>query len=250
MSRATTFLGAFHLIGNALLLWLGYYWLGVGESTMGRLLWSGLLAILILCSALWLHGSAFAYFRFGDQSTIRPAVRAAIVHLAPLFVLAVVTLVVYAALAWWRDYSTQPALKIASWLTLKVRKPVKPATIQAGFNGVLWIVRWAIIPVLILPFASAVAAKGWHGFRGESRDVRSRWLYWVEVVALCVIGLWLPLKMITWVPGFHSFGIQMASFVVRLLLAYLIFTASLLLLEFVTSGGNPRVNQPRTVGAP
>jgi len=250
VTGASRWLYLTHLVGNALLLWLGYYWLGVGESTTARLLWSALLAVIGLCGALWLHGAGFAYFRFPDRLAIRPAFQAALAHLPALFLLAIVALLIYGLLAWWRDYSVQPALKIASYLTLKTRKPVKPASAQAVFDGALWLVRWLVVPVILLPLASAIASKGRHGFRGESRGVRRRPLYWIEVIGLLLIGIWLPLKLIVWVPGLHSFGMQMVSFLFRLLIAYLLFTAALLSLEFFTSGGRPRVSQVKTASAP
>ena len=46
-----------HLGANALLLWLGYEWLGVGESTRLRLLFSALEALAILALFCWLHGA-------------------------------------------------------------------------------------------------------------------------------------------------------------------------------------------------
>ena len=250
MTGASRWLFLTHFVGNALLLWLGYYWLGVGESTTTRLLWSGILAVIMICGALWLHGAGFAYFRFPDRSAARPAFRAALAHLPALFLIAIVALLIYGALAWWGDYSTQPALKMASYLTLKTRKPVKPASVQAVFNGVLWVMRWLVVPVILLPLGSAIASKGWHGLRGESRGVRRRPLYWIEVIGLLLVGIWVPLKLIVWVPGLSSFGLQMVSFVLRLLIAYLLFTAALLSLEFFSSGGRPRVSQARTASAP
>jgi hypothetical protein len=231
MTRATSVFCLMHFVGNALLLWLAYNWLGVGESTMGRLLWSACLALLITVAALWLHGSGFVFFRT-DRSALLPALGTALRNLLPLFALAVVVLILYGLLAWWRDYSAQSAFKIASYLTLKLRKPVKPASVQAIFNGVLWIVRWVILPVLLLPLAANMANKGWRGYR--SRFPRY-WLYWIEVVVLLLCGIWAPLKLIAWVPAFSSFGVQMTSFLFRLLIAYLLFVAAWLLLELFTS---------------
>jgi len=235
MTRATRFLWLMHFVGNALLLWLAYYWLGVGESTIGRLLWSAVLAALILCGALWLHGSGFVFFR-SDRTALSPALRTALRNLLPLFVLAIVALFVYGLLSWWRDYSSQPAFKIASYLTLKSRKPVKPATIQSIFNAVLWLVRWTVIPVLLLPLSANVANKGWRGYNREAWRQSSRWLYWIQVVTLLVGGIWLPLKLINWVPHLNAFSMQMASFLFRLLIGYLLFVTACLLLELVSSG--------------
>lgn len=235
MRRATAILGLMHLVGNALILWLGYYWLGVGESTMARLAWSAVVALLVMCSALWLHGSALVYFRSG-QAELSGSLRTALRNLAPLFLLAVAVLVVYALLGLWRGYSSHPAFNIASYITLKLRKPLKPASVQRVFDGILWLVRWLVVPALALPLASNLAYKGWRGIRGVSWRLSGSWLYWIEVLALLVCGVWLPLKLVTWVPRFSAFGTQMVSFLVRLLIGYLLFTGCWLLLEFSSSG--------------
>lgn len=225
MSRATLILCLMHLLGNALLLWCAYYWLGIGESSILRLLWSALLAAMIMAGALWLHGSGFAFFRT-DRSALTPALRTAVRNLLPLFVLAVIAIIIYALLAWWRDYSTHPVFKIASYVTLKLRKPVKPPSVQAIFDAALWVVRWAVLPVLLLPMASSVANQGWGGFHGAGWKRSRQWRYWIQVVVLLLAGIWLPLHLITWVPGLSGFGMQMTSFLFRLLLAYLLFVAS------------------------
>ena len=231
MSRATRVLTLIHFVGNALLLWLAYYWLSVGESTIGRLAWSAILAVLIAAAALWLHGTGFTFFRT-DRSALSAPLLTALRNLLPLFLLAIAVVVVYGLLSWWRDYSAQPVFKIASYVTLKLRKPVKPGTVQTIFNGALWILRWVLLPVLLVPLTSHIANKGWRGFRPS---IPRHWLYWLEVVVLLICGIWLPLKLITWVPKLSSFGMQMTSFVIRLLIGYLLFVTAWLLLELFTS---------------
>jgi hypothetical protein len=215
MSRKT--LAITHLLGNAILLWLAYYWLGVGESTISRLIWSALLAVLMLAAAVWLHGSGFSDFKTALQ------------NLLPLCVFAIIVLTFYGVLAWWKDYSSAPAFKIASYITLKLRKPLKPATVQTIFNGILWLVRWWILPSYLLPSAAKVASDGWQGYRRFQASIR--WLYWIEVIALLLAGIWLPLKLIVWVPALTSFSMQMMSFIIRAAVAYLLFVTSCLLLE-------------------
>lgn len=206
-----------HLVGNAILLWLAYYWLGVGESTISRIIWSAILATLILVAAVWLHGSGFSDFK------------AALRNLAPLFLLAILVLILYGLLSMWRDYSAQPAFKVASYLTLKLRKPVKPAAVQTILNGLLWLVRWWLLPILLLPLAAQIASRGWSGYR--HLQIPRRWLYWIEVIALLLAGIWLPQKLIAWVPKLTSFSMQMVSFIIRASVAYLLFVTSCLLLE-------------------
>jgi hypothetical protein len=231
-----------HLCGNALLLWGGYYWLGVGESSGGKLVWSAFVALACVCAALWLHGAAMAYFRDSPAPFISAAR-----NLFPVLLAALAALGIYLLLARWQSHTAQTAFQIASYITLKLRKPLKPDTVSHVFDAVFWIVRWAVLPVILLPLFAALASLGWSGFRGGFWGAAKRWLYWIETPALLVCAFWVSLKLIGWVPHMNSFGMEMASFVVRALAAYLLMTAALLLLEFFTSAGSPRSSQPSTV---
>jgi hypothetical protein len=225
-------LAAVHLVGNALLLWLGYYWLGLGETRAAALAWSALVALLLLTLACWLHGATFAYFADTRRLPLRRL---------PLLVAAVIVLLaVYWALAEWSDYSSQPAFRVASYLTMTFRKPVKPATVLSVFKLALWLVRWMAVPVLSLPVICGIAT------RHRSR----KWWYWIATPLLLVCALWLPLKLMGWTPHAGSFAMQMFSFVVRLPIAYLLFVGAWLVLEFLTSGGSPRATQSSTVASP
>jgi len=231
--RSLAPLAAAHLVGNALLLWLGYYWLGLGETRAATLLWSALVALLLLTLACWLHGATFVYF---SLKVLRLPLR----RLATLVLSAIVLLAIYAALAQWSAYSSQPAFKIASYLTMTFRKPVKPTTVLHVFNFVLWLVRWMVVPVLALRILCDIA----------TRQHPRRWWLWIATPVLLLCALWLPLKLMGWMPHAGSFAMEMFSFVVRLLVAYLLFVGAWLVLVFLTSGGSPRSTQPNTVASP
>jgi hypothetical protein len=232
--RSTGLFVGIHLAGNAVLLWLGYYWLGLGESRAGALLWSGVVAALVVCLACWLYGAGFAFF---PQRRVGAAFRAALRRLAPLVVAAIAVVVVYVLLGRARDAMDNPGFRLASWLTLTLRKPVKPATVQAIFHAVFWVLRWVVAPVLLLPVGPAIVSRGWAGFGAVGARCR-RWLYWLEAPALLLIALCLPLKLVAWAPHMSSFGGEMTSFVVRAAVAYLLFAAGWLGLAFVTREEN------------
>lgn len=239
MSAAARKLFVLHLVANALLLWLGYEWLGVGESTRLRLLWSALDALAILALVCWLHGATLVFFRTGEPK-ISGAFRTALRHVPALLAAAILVIALYGLLAWVAGASGQPAFRLASWLTLKLRTPVKPVTIARIFLGAFWIVRWVIVPVALLPMASGIAARGWRGF-GEF-SWRGGWRYWLEVPLLLVAGLWLPFVVLGWVPAVSGFTLEMVSFSVRMLAAYLLFVGAIWTLERVTAAkGNKDV---------
>ena len=213
-----------HLAANALLLWLGYLWLGVAESTRLRLVVSAFEVLAILALACWLHGATLVFFRAGDA-----AFRTSMRHLPALVAAAVVVLALYGLLAWAAAASGQPAFRLASWLTLRLRTPVKPANIARIFLGGFWIVRWIVLPVALLPMASGIACRGWRGF-GEF-TWRGGWRRWLLVPLLLVAGLLLPFILLSWVPPVGTFTLETVSFSLRILAAYLLFVGALWTLE-------------------
>jgi hypothetical protein len=234
MSTAARQLFLLHFVANALLLWLGYEWLGVGESTRVRLLFSALDALAILALVCWFHGATLVFFRTGGEPEISGAFRTALRHIPALVVAATLVLVLYGLLVWAAAASGQPAFRLASWLTLKLRTPVKPATMARIFLGGFWIVRWVALPVALLPMASGIAARGWRGF--VEFGWRGGWRYWLEVPLLLVAALLLPFVVLGWVPAVSGFTLEVVSFTLRMLVAYLLFVGALWTLERVTAG--------------
>ena len=243
-----------HLAANALLLGLGYYWLGIGESRAVALAWSGFVALLLAGLGCCAYSATLVYFRDEGNAQTATAWRTAFRNLLPLAAAVLAIALVYWLLAYGTDSGEKPPLRtitfrIASWLTLKLRKPVRPASILRIFTVALWFIRWTVLPVLLLPVASAVAAKGWRGFQAIKPRVRE-WRYWVAVPILLLCSLWVPLWLIQWVPGVKGFWMQAVSFSLRSAFAYLLWGAAWLALAFITSRGRPVLTQPSTVVSP
>jgi hypothetical protein len=226
-----------HLVANALLLWLGYEWLGTAESTRGRLVWSGVDALAILALVCWFHGATLVFFRKRGELRINEAFWTALRHVPALLTAAILVLALYGLLAWAAGASGQPAFRLASWLTLKLRTPVKPATVARVFLGGFWIVRWVVFPAALLPMASGIAERGWRGF-GEF-SWRGGWRYWVEIPLLLVAGLLLPFVVLGWIPAVSGFTLELVSFSSRALVAYLLFVGSIWTLERITAARGP-----------
>jgi hypothetical protein len=236
------------LIGNALLLWVIYYWLGIGEGSAGELIWSALVALAIAFAACWLHGAAFAYFGPAKRQ-LRPACARTLRHVLPLLLAACAAAGVYILLARCGTWSARPAFRIASYLTLKLRTPVKPSSVLRWFHGAIWLLEWMVVPVLALPMLAGIASRGWAGFADFGARARS-WLYWIATPVLALLALWVPFRIYGWVPHAGSFGMEMTSFVLRIAAAYLLFLGAWLSLVFITSGGMPRFTHSRTAASP
>lgn len=250
MNRPAFGLVIAHLVGNALLLYVGYRWLGMSESDGPHLLASISALLLFVFGALWLHGTAFASFdRTGNGSFGSAALRT-LRHLLPLFVLAVAAAVIYGLLAWWHDSFQHNAFAIGSYTTMKLRKPVSPSSIERGFHAFIWILRWMVVPVILLPLAAGAATNGRPGIHWRSLARGRSVIYWLEVCALLLCAIWLPLRLVNWIPPVSSFNGQFASLAARLGFGYLLFVAALLSLEFFTASGRPRLTQVSTASVP
>jgi hypothetical protein len=232
-------LAAVQLAGNAIALWLGYYWLSVGEARMGLLLWSFTVALLTAALFLWMHGAGLAY----PCDPYRPPFARSLGRLPALLAAAVLVLMLYIGVGLLQDALRDPAFHLASWLTLKLRKPVKPATMLRVIAAIFWLIRWIALPILLLPWIRNIAAGGFAGFRPR-RSFRS-WHDRRLTPLLLLAALWLPSRVLAWHPPMSSFGLEMASFLVRAAIAYLLFVAGLLTLE-----GMPLVTQRRRAPSP
>jgi len=231
---------ATHAVGNALVLGLAYYWLGIGESSAATLAWSAALAVVILSMACCLHGGTLVFFRADQPRSLSAAFRTVSRHMAPLLAAVILIAAVYWLLAQWAAYSATPALRIASWCTLKLRQPIKPATVLHAFDLVLALVRWMVVPVFVLPMFSGIAARGWRGAAEFGRHRRSRF-YWFAAPLLLLCALALPGQLIAWVPRVGSFTLEMLSFTARVAVSYLLFIAAWTFLASLTSGGKQGV---------
>jgi hypothetical protein len=245
-------LGFVHLVANAFLLGFGYFWLGISDARGSALALSVLIGLVLLTLACSTYGATFAFFGAVERKVL-PAWKTAARNLLPLAVAAVAIALLYWLLALIQDYSSDPAFTLASYLTLTFRKPVTPASISKVFGGVLTLVRWVILPVVLLPLLSAIATQGWPGFkaRGTSGGAGARtWWYWLAAPLLLLAAIEGPLKLLTWTPRTGSFGMEAVSFLLRAALAYLLFGAAWLALAFATSAGKPRFTQSNTAVSP
>jgi len=57
---------------------------------------------------------------------------------------------------------------------------------------------------------------------------------------LLLIAVWVPLKLVAWVPHMKTFNGEMTSFVLRAAAAFLLFVSGWLVLAFVTAQAKSR----------
>jgi hypothetical protein len=179
-----------HVPGYAAVAALVYWWLSLSDSSLHGLAFSALLALVIAFCALWLFGSALAA---PDPFPLRrmPAL---------LAWAGLLTALLLAALrAGGLIYAVSPVFRASLWIV----------TLAAGFA--------------ILAMASRTA-RGLPARTGLG-TLRS-WRYWVVCAGLLLCGAIVPWLLLRWVPALGGFAAQLVSAVIRLSLAYLLFTGA------------------------
>jgi len=236
---ATVRLWLLHLLANALLIGGAYLWLGIRDATGLQLVETALFGLLLIALTVWLHGAVFAHF-CQPESPLWPAFRSTLRHLLPLVLLAAVIVALYWLIEWLFDrYAYSRAAVTASWLTLHLRRPVRPAAILSIFTWKVRLIEWLVIPVVFLPLIAAVADVGWRGFAAKSFLILRRWWFWLACPILLVLAFYVPHRLVDWVPWQGKLGVEVTSFLLRWLVAWLLFITAWFAVVALACGRRP-----------
>jgi len=213
MRGATVRLWALHLLADAVLLAGVYLWLSIGDATGLQLATTAVFGLLVAVFGVWLQGTVFAHFSDPEMPFLQ-IYKASLRRLLPLLGVAVLAAAVYWLLQWLLGRADSPASNIASWLTLHLRKPIHPAWILSVITWKVRIIEWVVVPVLLLPLAA-----------GQFARVRD-WKFWIACPVLLVIAIYVPWRLMYWVPYHGGLGLEMTSFIARWLGAWLLFVTA------------------------
>src|SRR5882724_1098704 len=180
---------------NAGLFFAFFGWLRMADQRAINIAVSAILAILIACSALWLHGGTLAHFVAAHRQpggSIRSSFRQAVGHI-PAFGLWVI---IFAIILWLVDlgwqYNEQFAGYFRHLLPGPIRSNVSPRSVAEMTSYVLWFVFWILVPGLFFPLGRQTAARGFRGFVGLSLKGATRTFchlrYWIMYVICYVVG--------------------------------------------------------------
>ena len=237
-----------HCLGNAAILLLGYYWLGLPESDAAHLTLSAAVIVFFALAAVWLHGTALVVF--GRECSVMQAGKRSLQSVLPLLLLAGLVLLLYLALQRFYNSFEHQAFVIGSYSTMKLRRPVEPQSVLNVFHGIIWLLRWFVVPALAWPLAAEIAERGWSGYSMSAFRKRRRFLFWIQTGIFSLLAVLVPMRLFFWIPDTPGFGWELVSVMARLGCGYLLFTGGLLAVEYFTSAGRPRVTQLSTAGLP
>jgi hypothetical protein len=220
--------------GNGLLVAAAYYWLQVPDARGWQIAISGLLAVCVAFSILWLRAGTLAYFRvavFRERGTVWPAFRRSLRHLLVLSMWVAVAGVLIWGL--WNVSTYTPQAGV--WLRQKLNSGPTPRNVTRDLNWLLMVVAFILIPALWLPVATTLAGFGWISSRIRAAlHVIKRPSYWVGICAIVMVGLWVPYQIAWWISGKGGVRQQAWSAGLRFFAAYVIaVTAWVVLVWFV-----------------
>ena len=187
-----------HLVGNAILIGLLYLWLGIRDARALQILATVVLGAILVAGALYLHAGTWHWMRTSDWRVPRQT----LIRFAA-------GILIFILIGWL--LSLIPVDRAGQWtaslLTFKTRKPINPGNVTRFFRMALWIIKWFVVPVVIL---------------GEWKRPKF-WLIWAGVL---LVGWYIPQRLVYWTPDFKSTTAEVVSVILRWGLAYVLATVA------------------------
>ena len=224
-----------NFFGNAAALVAWYFWLLNPDARGWQVAASLPTALCIIALVVWLRAGTFAYFRlaeFRDRGMVWRAFRHSLRHVVALALWAVLLAAALWFLIWLRTYPPQ----FGVWLWQKLPQGLRlasPRQLTRGTDCLLWFIL-VVVPAIWLPPATTIAAAGFAKGLARSWRVLMRGMYWVWFCVLIFVGVYIPYKLVWWIPNLDSLGKQAWSMGLRFFAAYvLLITAWIALVWMV-----------------
>jgi hypothetical protein len=224
-----------NFVANAAVLAAAYFWLLIPDARGWQVAGSALLAVIVVVLVLWLRAGTLAWFRvaeFRKEGTIWRAHRHALRHVPALAIWVVVFLVLAWLLLSLRPYVPQ----FAVWFRQKLGSGPSPRNIMADANYLLLLLIGFVMPALWVPIATTISAVG---FQPEhiilSRRAWKRPLYWLWFGLIMGVGVYIPYKLVWWIPDLQTIRQQFWSMGLRFLVAYVIGITAFIAIIWMTA---------------
>ena len=223
-----------NLFGNAALAAAFYFWLLLPDAHVWQVAGSGLLALVVIFFGVWLRGGSFAYFRlseFREHAAVWPAFRRSLHHLIALILWLIPLAAAELCLLTLRRFA--PQFGVWWWQKVPALRFGSPRAVYHAAEVAFFLVM-ALLVAIWLPPAATVAAFGFKGHIARAWRVLKRAKYWLWFVALVVVGVYVPYKLVWWIPGLGTLSKQAWSAGVRFFFAYLVLISAWVSLLLVT----------------
>lgn len=224
-----------NFVANAAVMAIWYFWLLIPDARAWEVAGSGLIAVAVVVLVLWLRAGTLAWFRvaeFRKQEIVWPAYRYSL-RRVPALGIWVAVFVVFA----WMIWSLHPYVpQFAVWVRQKLNSGPPPRNIMADMNWLLILLIGIVLPGLWLPIATTIAAVGFHPHHIVlSRRVWKRPLYWLWFCLLLGVGIYVPYKLVWWIPDLQTIRQEACSMGLRFFAAYLIGVTAFIAVVWMTA---------------
>ncbi len=222
-----------NLFANAAVVALWYYWLLIPDAHGWQVASSAVLALLTVLFVLWLRAGTLAWFRVAEHRTqpaIGPSFRRGARHIIPLAVWAGIG----ALIAWSIFSAGNYTPQFSVWIRQKVNAGPSPRNVMHTSDWVLFVLLWVVFPASWAPVATTIAATGFSGGHSlRSLRLLRQPMYWILLCILMELGVWVPYKLVTWVPEVTTLHQQAWSAGLRFAAAYLVLITAFILLVWM-----------------
>ncbi|HYX54376.1 MAG TPA: hypothetical protein VE783_13045 [Candidatus Limnocylindrales bacterium] len=213
--------------GNVAILLLYAGWLRLAEAHWWELVLNLLVPLMIFAGAVVLHGGTLNFYcdaQSDPAALITPAFRNALRHLVAIVIWIVVFFILWDQLNWLDNYSYKITGFLRSSLPAWLRKHTAEEGLNDSFGYLIAVLRWVVLPGLLLPMALLTAELGLSGlkrFREWGRMLRSV-SYWVVLALAAIIGVVLTDVLMEWKPRQETATLfqEEVSVVIRMIVAY------------------------------
>ncbi|HXY23624.1 MAG TPA: hypothetical protein VEI73_03185 [Candidatus Acidoferrum sp.] len=216
---------------NPILFALFALWLLIAEATALQLALNVVLAIVIVAGGLLLHGGTLNYFsdRFRDESAgVAKAFGRALRHLGAIAVCAAILYWIWSLAGGLSGYDQTVPTYLRSTLPAFLRRLISIGFLTGAYDAGIFLLRWVVIPGLLLPLALRAADQGFRGFGSTGwrawKSTVASFQYWLILTVVALIGVYASGKLMDWRPTSKdsTFSTETASLVLRLFLAYIL----------------------------
>jgi hypothetical protein len=216
---------------NPALFGLLMVWLLIPVGTIWQVILNGLLAVFLLVAAVILHAGTMNYFydRYrSEKVSLKSEFARALHNLLPFLICAAVYYFLWRVINQLDSYRETLPIYIRSTLSASMRQHISLSFLMAIYSGFVFMLRWILLPGLMLPFALSAAN---HGLRGFGRKGIAAWKsavlslsYWLILILAALVGVFAVGEIALWTTDFNTstYRSELFGFIVRLFFSYLL----------------------------
>jgi hypothetical protein len=241
------------LLGNALLFALFAGWLLLPVATELHVLLNAVVLLGLAVVGLVLHAGTLNFY-FEQGSSERPLIRSAfgraVKHILAICACVGLLFALWALLDLSKSRQLALPFYVRSLLPDFIRVHLAVWWFQVAVEGVVFAIRWIVIPGLILPLVVEAANSGFRAFGklglAALRKSVTRASYWIVLLLAAFVGCVAPVSLLDWTPAFKNptLHLEAVSLIARFSTAYILAVASWLLVCSVVG----RFSRPAGVG--